>query len=118
MSPERGWPLPRLTPQLPYSMMPSWASRVCRPSRGLCRYSRFGTLEFGLEAADSANDPPSVLTWQLGVSDIDAPVARCRKAGVEFELERNDPAPGWSYRRLLIDSPSGYRVALEGPNEA
>lgn len=76
------------------------------------------SIEFGPAAADGPNDPPSVVTWQFGVSDIDAAAARCREVGVEFELERNDPAPGWSYRRLLMNSPSGYRVALEGPNEA
>lgn len=27
------------------------------------------------------------------------------------------PAAGWAYRRLLIRTPSGYRLALEGPNE-
>jgi hypothetical protein len=29
----------------------------------------------------------------------------------------NDPAPGWTYRRLLLRTPRGYRLALEGPNE-
>jgi catechol 2,3-dioxygenase-like lactoylglutathione lyase family enzyme len=74
-------------------------------------------LEFGIQTADAANDPPSVLTWQIGVSDIDAAAARCREACLAFEVERVDPAPGWTYRRLLLISPSGYRVALEGPNE-
>lgn len=79
----------------------------------------FGTdsLDFGIQAASAHNDPPSVLTWQLGVSDIDAAIERCRKGGLEFTTEQNDPAPGWSYRRLLLHSPSGYRVALEGPRE-
>jgi hypothetical protein len=27
------------------------------------------------------------------------------------------PAPGWTYRRLLIRTPSGYRLTLEGPSE-
>lgn len=77
-----------------------------------------GSIDFGIQAAPAENDPPSVLTWQLVVSDIDAAAERCREAGLEFELERNDPAPGWSYRRLILNSPSGYRVALEGPREA
>jgi hypothetical protein len=58
-----------------------------------------------------------VLTWQIAVTDIERAMDRCRSAGISFELERNDPAPGWSYRRLLIQTPSGYRLALEGPNE-
>jgi catechol 2,3-dioxygenase-like lactoylglutathione lyase family enzyme len=75
------------------------------------------TLHFGIQAAATDNDPPSVLTWQITVEDIDRAMERCRGAGISFELERSDPAPGWSYRRLLIQTPSGYRLALEGPNE-
>ncbi|MGI9005503.1 MAG: VOC family protein [Streptosporangiaceae bacterium] len=75
------------------------------------------TVHFGIQKAPADNDPPSVLTWQIRVTDIDAAIARCRAAGISFELERNDPGPGWTYRRLLIRTPSGYRLALEGPNE-
>jgi catechol 2,3-dioxygenase-like lactoylglutathione lyase family enzyme len=75
------------------------------------------TVHFGIQAAPADNDPPSVLTWQIAVTDIDRAVERCRGAGISFELEQNDPAPGWSYRRLLIQTPSGYRLALEGPKE-
>jgi catechol 2,3-dioxygenase-like lactoylglutathione lyase family enzyme len=75
----------------------------------------FGTdrIHFGIQPAESDNDPPSVLTWQMVVSDIDAAIQLCTKAGIEFEVEHNDPAPGWSYRRLLLRTPSGYRLALE-----
>ena len=75
------------------------------------------TVHFGIQAAATDNDPPSVLTWQITVADIDRAMEQCRNAGISFELEHNDPAPGWSYRRLLIRTPSGYRLALEGPNE-
>jgi catechol 2,3-dioxygenase-like lactoylglutathione lyase family enzyme len=75
------------------------------------------TVHFGIQAAPADNDPPSVLTWQIAVTDIDRAMERCRGAGISFELEQNDPAPGWSYRRLLIQTPSGYRLALEGPKE-
>jgi catechol 2,3-dioxygenase-like lactoylglutathione lyase family enzyme len=75
------------------------------------------TLHFGIQVAPATNDPPSVLTWQIGVTDIDSAMERCRSAGISFELEHNDPAPGWTYRRLLIRTPSGYRLALEGPRE-
>lgn len=79
----------------------------------------FGTdaVHFGIQAAAADNDPPSVLTWQIAVSDIDAAADVCRRAGIEFEAEQNDPAPEWSYRRLILWTPSGYRLALEGPNE-
>jgi catechol 2,3-dioxygenase-like lactoylglutathione lyase family enzyme len=75
------------------------------------------TVHFGIQAAPADNDPPSVLTWQIAVTDIDRAMERCRSAGISFELEQNDPAPGWSYRRLLVQTPSGYRLALEGPKE-
>jgi hypothetical protein len=75
------------------------------------------TVHFGIQKASGDNDPPSVLTWQIGVTDIDSAIERCRSAGISFELEENNPAPRWSYRRLLIITPGGYRLALEGPNE-
>ncbi|TDD58758.1 VOC family protein [Kribbella antibiotica] len=75
------------------------------------------TIHFGIQQASGENDPPSVLTWQIAVSDVDAAAERCRVAGVEFELEINEPAPDWKYRRLILRTPSGYRLALEGPTE-
>lgn len=75
------------------------------------------SVHFGIQRAPAPNDPPSVLTWQLAVSDVDAAAAVCRAAGLEFTLEQEDPAPGWRYRRLILRSPSGYRVVLEGPSE-
>ena len=74
-------------------------------------------VHFGIQRAPAPNDPPSVLTWQIAVSDIEEAANRCRRAGFEFSMEQEDPAPGWRYRRLILRSPSGYRVALEGPNE-
>jgi catechol 2,3-dioxygenase-like lactoylglutathione lyase family enzyme len=75
------------------------------------------TVHFGIQKAAADNDPPSVLTWQIGVTDIDAAIERCRPAGISFELEHNDSGSGWTYRRLLIRMPGGYRLALEGRNE-
>jgi catechol 2,3-dioxygenase-like lactoylglutathione lyase family enzyme len=79
----------------------------------------FGTesVHFGIQKAPADNDPPSVLTWQIAVTDIDSAMERCRSAGISYELEHNNPGPSWTYRRLLIRTPSGYRLALEGPNE-
>ncbi len=71
------------------------------------------TLRFGIQPASAPNDPPSVLTWQIEVSDIDAMIEVCTTAGIAFEVEQNDPRQGWSYRRLLLQTPSGYRLALE-----
>ena len=75
-------------------------------------------VHFGIQQASAGNDPPSVLTWQIAVSDVDAAAEVCTAAGLEFSMEREDPAPGWRYRRLILRSPSGYRVVLEGPNES
>jgi hypothetical protein len=79
----------------------------------------FGTdsIHFGIQKSSRDNDPPAVLTWQIAVRDIDAAMLLCQSAGVDFEFEQNDPAPGWSYRRLILMTPSGYRFVLEGPNE-
>jgi catechol 2,3-dioxygenase-like lactoylglutathione lyase family enzyme len=51
------------------------------------------TVHFGIQQAASVNDPPSVLTWQIAVSDIDVAAERCRTVGLDFELVHNDPAP-------------------------
>jgi len=75
------------------------------------------TVHFGIQIAPAGNDPPAVLTWQIGVTDIEQAAQRCRDAGISYELEQNDPAPGSTYRRLIIRTPSGYRLALEGPRE-
>lgn len=74
-------------------------------------------IHFGIQPAESDIDPPSVLTWQMVVSDIDGAIEVCTTAGIEFEVEQNDPAPGWSYRRLILRTPSGYRLALEEDSE-
>lgn len=81
--------------------------------------SLFGTqtLHFGIQSAPADIDPPSVLSWQIGVTDIDSVIERCRWAGISYEPELNNPAPGWTYRRLLIRTPGGYGFALEGPRE-
>lgn len=75
------------------------------------------TVDFGIQTAAAGNDPPAVLTWQIVVTDIDQAIERCETAGIAFELEHNTPAPDWAYRRLILATPSGYKLVLEGPNE-
>ena len=58
-----------------------------------------------------------VLTWQLGVSNVDEAVARCEAAGLAFTIEVHEPRPDWRYRTLKLRSPSGFDVVLEGPSE-
>jgi catechol 2,3-dioxygenase-like lactoylglutathione lyase family enzyme len=79
----------------------------------------FGTdlVDFGIQQTHTDIDPSSVLTWQIGVADIDVAIAVCDNEGLDYVLDVPRPRPDWVYRRLLLTSPSGYRVALEGPTE-
>ena len=54
-----------------------------------------GTVEFGIERRDGFRfgAPDHVLTWQLGVSDIDLARKRLTEAGVPFREELMAPAP-------------------------
>jgi catechol 2,3-dioxygenase-like lactoylglutathione lyase family enzyme len=83
-------------------------------------------VEFGLERPKSpGGSPPGdreparehVLTWQLGVSNVDEAMARCEVAGLAFTVEVHEPRPDWRYRTLKLRSPSGFDVVLEGPSE-
>jgi len=78
-----------------------------------------GNLEFGLErlADFRAEAVARVLVWQLGVSDVDEAANLCTRAGLSFEIQTHEPAEGWRYRTLRLESPNGYRVVLEGPSE-
>lgn len=79
----------------------------------------FGTesVDFGIQQTPTDNDPPGVLTWQIGVADIDAAIAVCDDHHLDYELDVQEPRHDWVYRRLLLTSPNGFRVALEGPTE-
>ena len=83
-------------------------------------------VEFGLERPKSPAGSPApdgeparerVLTWQLGVSNVDEAVFRCEAAGLAFTIEVHQPRPDWRYRTLKLRSPSGFDVVLEGPSE-
>jgi len=72
------------------------------------------------EPAREADGGPArerVLTWQLGVSNVDEAVARCEAAGLAFTIEVHEPRPDWRYRTLKLRSPTGFDVVLEGPSE-
>jgi catechol 2,3-dioxygenase-like lactoylglutathione lyase family enzyme len=72
------------------------------------------------EPAREADGEPArerVLTWQLGVSNVDEAVARCEAAGLAFTIEVHEPRPDWRYRTLKLRSPTGFDVVLEGPSE-
>jgi hypothetical protein len=48
-------------------------------------------VEFGLSRRPGADAAASGLTWQLGVSDVDAAIAACQRAGVGFEVTTERP---------------------------
>ena len=70
-------------------------------------------VEFGLSRRPDADPAASALTWQLGISDVDAAIAACERAGLGFEVITERPREDWSYRVLKLRAPSGMEVLLE-----
>ncbi len=75
------------------------------------------SVEFGIERSDvfDADEARRVVTWQLGVQDVDAAAAVCRSSGFEYHIEAHQPAPDWRYRTIELRTPNGYHLLLEGP---
>jgi hypothetical protein len=85
-----------------------------------CSTISYGTCERLTDCTVTPAIRPVVSIRQKAVpavTSVDEAMERCRSAGIGYELEQNDPAPGWTYRRLLIRTPGGYRLVVEGPNE-
>jgi catechol 2,3-dioxygenase-like lactoylglutathione lyase family enzyme len=74
-----------------------------------------GAVEFGIEWRQgfSFAAPDRVLTWQLGVSDIDKAKKQLADAGVPFREELMAPSPDWQYRVVHVRTPNGYHLLLE-----
>jgi catechol 2,3-dioxygenase-like lactoylglutathione lyase family enzyme len=70
-------------------------------------------VEFGLSRRPGAGPPSSQLTWQLGVSDIDAAITACEQGALSFEVITERPREDWSYRIVKVGSPNGMEVLLE-----
>jgi predicted enzyme related to lactoylglutathione lyase len=70
-------------------------------------------VEFGLSRRPDASPAGAGITWQLGVSDIDAAIAACEQAGISFEVTVERPREDWTYRVLKLRAPSGMEVHLE-----
>jgi hypothetical protein len=70
-------------------------------------------IEFGLSRSPDANPAHSGMTWQLGVSDIEAVIEACGQAGLSFEVTTENPGPDWSYRIVTVRAPSGMDVLFE-----
>jgi catechol 2,3-dioxygenase-like lactoylglutathione lyase family enzyme len=78
------------------------------------------SIEFGL-SSENAGDPASaagILTWQLGVTDVDAVIAVCERISLEHTVTVEQPGPNWRYRTVTVHSPNGFEVVLEGEREA
>jgi catechol 2,3-dioxygenase-like lactoylglutathione lyase family enzyme len=74
-----------------------------------------GRVEFGIEWRRdfSAANPDRVLTWQLGVSNLDLLKEQMDSAGVRYREELMSPADDWQYRVLHARTPNGYHLLLE-----
>ena len=75
-------------------------------------------VEFGLSRRPGADPSMAGLTWQLGVSDLDAAIAACERAGFSFEVTVARPRPDWTYRVVKVRSPNGFDVHLEEHSDA
>jgi len=71
------------------------------------------TVEFGLSRRSDADPANSGVTWQLGVSDIEAVIDACGQADLAFEVTTEHPRPDWSYRIVTVRSPNGMDVLFE-----
>ena len=70
-------------------------------------------VEFGLSRGTGGVPAASELTWQLAVSDADAAIAACQRAGLSFEVTVERPRQDWTYRIVKVQSPNGMEVLLE-----
>jgi predicted enzyme related to lactoylglutathione lyase len=70
-------------------------------------------VEFGLTRRPGSNPATSGLTWQLGVSDIDAAIAACERSGLSYEVTAERPREDWTYRIVTVRSPNDMEVLLE-----
>lgn len=53
------------------------------------------------------------MTWQLGISDVDAAITACERSGLSFEVTAERPREDWTYRTVRLRSPNGMEVLLE-----
>ena len=70
-------------------------------------------VEFGLTRRADADPSTAGITWQLGVTDIDAIIKRCIEVGLDFEVITERPRDDWTYRIVKVRSPNGFEVLLE-----
>jgi catechol 2,3-dioxygenase-like lactoylglutathione lyase family enzyme len=71
------------------------------------------TVEFGLSRHPGTGPAGAGVTWQLAVSDVDAAIAACERAGLQFQVTVERPRDDWNYRVVKVQSPNGMEVLLE-----
>jgi hypothetical protein len=69
-------------------------------------------VDFGVQQALTDNYPSSVLTWQIGVADIDDAIAVCERYGLDYVWTCSD------HDRTGCVSPSAAELAQRLPNSA
>lgn len=79
----------------------------------------YDSIEFGISYREQFTPdlPDRVLSWQLGVKNIDAVKQRLTLGSVDFREEWVTPREDWKYRVLHARTPNGYHLMLEGPGE-
>jgi len=70
-------------------------------------------IEFGLSRRAGADLTAPTVTWQLGVSNVDAAITACQESGFSFEVVTEQPRTDWTYRVIKVRSPGGMEVLLE-----
>jgi catechol 2,3-dioxygenase-like lactoylglutathione lyase family enzyme len=70
-------------------------------------------VEFGLTRRPVSDPAASGLTWQLGITDIDAAIAACQRSALTFEVIVEHPREDWTYRIVKVRSPNDMEVLLE-----
>jgi len=66
-------------------------------------------LGLGLRTTYEGSEYPDF----LGVSDIEAVIEACGRAGLRFDVATEHPRPDWSYRTVTVRAPSGMDVLFE-----
>ncbi len=78
-------------------------------------------IEFGLEKRENLDieEVNKLFFWQMTVNDLNKLKILCNKKGIK--ILRNGKVnvrKDWQYSEITIESPNGYKLNIEGPNES
>jgi len=75
------------------------------------------SILFGLQRRPGWNRPgEQPLIWQIATDDIDAVHLRCAEQGID--ILREPRLEDWGEWTMILGSPAGYRVTIEGARKA